>query len=197
MITGDRLETAVSIAKDAGLMQAETDRALTSAQLNSMSDDEVKKISNVIDEMGILVLAEHVDHLFHQVVLFSAVNGDASNFFQEPTEYGFEELLLDHHLELHVVVPIVTKSNEEVRDGGVGCHDAHGVAQIGGGLVDGFPAAQAKPPFSYGFFKSHYRLPNVSTFFRSEIHLVVGLDVECLVEVGHGAEGTVDTGFSG
>ena len=44
MITGDRLETAVSIAKDAGLMQADTDRALTSAQLNSMSDDEVKKI---------------------------------------------------------------------------------------------------------------------------------------------------------
>ncbi|MBO4910177.1 MAG: calcium-translocating P-type ATPase, PMCA-type [Lachnospiraceae bacterium] len=43
MITGDRLETAVSIAKDAGLMQAETDRALTSAQLNAMSDEEVKK----------------------------------------------------------------------------------------------------------------------------------------------------------
>ncbi len=44
MITGDRLETAVSIAKDAGLMKADTDRALTSAQLNSMSDEEVKKI---------------------------------------------------------------------------------------------------------------------------------------------------------
>lgn len=44
MITGDRLETAVSIAKDAGLMQSDTDRALTSAQLNSMSDAEVKKI---------------------------------------------------------------------------------------------------------------------------------------------------------
>ena len=38
MITGDRLETAVSIAKDAGLMKADTDRALTSAQLNSMSN---------------------------------------------------------------------------------------------------------------------------------------------------------------
>ncbi len=44
MITGDRLETAVSIAKDAGLMKADTDRALTSAQLNSMSDEEVKAI---------------------------------------------------------------------------------------------------------------------------------------------------------
>lgn len=44
MITGDRLETAVSIAKDAGLMKADADRALTSAQLNSMSNDEVKAI---------------------------------------------------------------------------------------------------------------------------------------------------------
>lgn len=44
MITGDRLETAVAIAKDAGLLTAETDRAISSAQLNEMSDDEVKKI---------------------------------------------------------------------------------------------------------------------------------------------------------
>lgn len=44
MITGDRLETAVAIAKDAGLLKEETDRALSSAQLNEMSDDEVKKI---------------------------------------------------------------------------------------------------------------------------------------------------------
>ena len=44
VITGDRLETAVAIAKDAGLMKADTDRALTSAQLNTMSDDEVKSI---------------------------------------------------------------------------------------------------------------------------------------------------------
>ena len=44
MITGDRLETAVSIAKDAGLLKSDTDKALTSAQLNSMSDEEVKKI---------------------------------------------------------------------------------------------------------------------------------------------------------
>lgn len=44
MITGDRLETAVAIAKDAGLIKQDTDRALTSAQLNAMSDEEVKKI---------------------------------------------------------------------------------------------------------------------------------------------------------
>lgn len=44
MITGDRLETAVAIAKDAGLIKSEDNLALTSAQLNEMSDEEVKKI---------------------------------------------------------------------------------------------------------------------------------------------------------
>lgn len=44
MITGDRLETAVAIAKDAGLMQKDTDRALTSAQLAKMSDEDIKEI---------------------------------------------------------------------------------------------------------------------------------------------------------
>lgn len=44
MITGDRLETAVAIAEDAGLIKSETDKAITSAQLAQMSDDEVKAI---------------------------------------------------------------------------------------------------------------------------------------------------------
>lgn len=44
MITGDRLETAVAIAKDAGLLKNNSDRALSSAELNQMSDEEVKKI---------------------------------------------------------------------------------------------------------------------------------------------------------
>ena len=44
MITGDRLEIAVAIAKDAGLLKDDSDIALTSSQLNDMSDDEVKKI---------------------------------------------------------------------------------------------------------------------------------------------------------
>ena len=44
MITGDRLETAIAIAKDAGLLKTNDDKALSSAQLNEMSDDEVKKI---------------------------------------------------------------------------------------------------------------------------------------------------------
>ena len=44
MITGDRLETAIAIAKDAGLIKSASDRALSSAELNEMSDDEVKKL---------------------------------------------------------------------------------------------------------------------------------------------------------
>ena len=44
MITGDRLETAVAIARDANLLRGNEDIALTSAQLNELSDDEVKKI---------------------------------------------------------------------------------------------------------------------------------------------------------
>ena len=44
MITGDRKETAVSIAKDSGLLDPEKDVVLTSAGLANKSDDEVKKI---------------------------------------------------------------------------------------------------------------------------------------------------------
>ncbi len=44
MITGDRLETAVAIAKDAGLIKNDKDMAITSAQLNAMPDEEVKSI---------------------------------------------------------------------------------------------------------------------------------------------------------
>lgn len=44
MITGDRLETAVAIARDAGLIKSNADRAISSAELNNMTDDEVKAI---------------------------------------------------------------------------------------------------------------------------------------------------------
>ena len=48
MITGDRLETAVSIAEDAGLIQNQSDKALTSTELNSLSDDEIKSMIKYI-----------------------------------------------------------------------------------------------------------------------------------------------------
>ncbi|MGL5417477.1 MAG: cation-translocating P-type ATPase [Clostridium sp.] len=44
MITGDRKETAFAIAKDCGLITSSEHIALTSEELNNMSDDEIKKI---------------------------------------------------------------------------------------------------------------------------------------------------------
>ena len=44
MVTGDRKETAVAIAKDAGLLKTETDVALTSQEMGELSDDELKKV---------------------------------------------------------------------------------------------------------------------------------------------------------
>lgn len=44
MITGDRLETAVAIAEDAGLINTSEDLALTSGQLNEMTDGQIKEI---------------------------------------------------------------------------------------------------------------------------------------------------------
>ena len=44
MVTGDRKETAVAIAKDAGLLKTDTDVALTSQEMGALSDDELKKV---------------------------------------------------------------------------------------------------------------------------------------------------------
>ncbi len=44
MVTGDRKETAVAIAKEAGLLKEKTDVALTSAEMAEKSDEELKKI---------------------------------------------------------------------------------------------------------------------------------------------------------
>lgn len=44
MVTGDRKETAVAIAKEAGLLERPEDIALTSAEMADKSDDELKKL---------------------------------------------------------------------------------------------------------------------------------------------------------
>lgn len=44
MITGDRKDTAVAIAKEAGLLKNETDIVLTSDELQSLDDDKLKKM---------------------------------------------------------------------------------------------------------------------------------------------------------
>lgn len=81
MITGDRLETAVAIAKDAGLLKSGSDRALTSAQLNEMSDDEVKKI---IPDIRVIARALPTDksrmvRLCQEMNLVVGMTGDGVN----------------------------------------------------------------------------------------------------------------------
>ena len=44
MVTGDRKETAVAIAREAGLLRQTTDVAMTSAEMAGKSDDELKRI---------------------------------------------------------------------------------------------------------------------------------------------------------
>lgn len=58
MITGDRKETAISIAKDAGILKKDSDIALTSEELNKMSDDEVR---NVFTDIKVIARALPTD----------------------------------------------------------------------------------------------------------------------------------------
>ena len=44
MVTGDRKETAVAIAKEAGLLKNKTDVALTSAEMAELTDEQLKKV---------------------------------------------------------------------------------------------------------------------------------------------------------
>ena len=81
MITGDRLETAVAIAEDAGLIRSESDKALTSAELNSMSDDEVKAI---IKDIRVIARALPTDKsrmvkLCQEMNLVVGMTGDGVN----------------------------------------------------------------------------------------------------------------------
>lgn len=81
MITGDRLETAVAIAKDAGLLKDSSDRALTSAQLNEMTDEEVK---NIIPQIRVIARALPTDksrmvRLCQEMNLVVGMTGDGVN----------------------------------------------------------------------------------------------------------------------
>ena len=81
MITGDRLETAVAIAKDAGLLKSNDEMAISSAQLNEMSDDEVKKI---IPKIRVIARALPTDksrmvRLCQEMNLVVGMTGDGVN----------------------------------------------------------------------------------------------------------------------
>ena len=81
MITGDRLETAVAIAKDAGLLTDSAQRALTSAELNKMTDEEVKAI---IPQIRVIARALPTDksrmvRLCQELNLVVGMTGDGVN----------------------------------------------------------------------------------------------------------------------
>ena len=81
MITGDRLETAKAIAKDAGLIKSESDRIFSSAELSSMTDDEIKK---VIPEIRVIARALPTDksrmvRLCQEMNLVCGMTGDGVN----------------------------------------------------------------------------------------------------------------------
>ncbi len=58
MVTGDRKETAVAIAKESGLIKKDDDIAITSAELSALSDDEVK---NIIPNLRVVARALPTD----------------------------------------------------------------------------------------------------------------------------------------
>lgn len=81
MITGDRLETAVSIAEDAGLIQNQSDKALTSIELNRLSDDEIK---SMIKDIRVIARALTTDksrmvRICQEMNLVVGMTGDGVN----------------------------------------------------------------------------------------------------------------------
>ena len=81
MITGDCLETATAIAKESGLVQNEEDLIVTSAELNEMSDEEVKSI---IPNLRVISRATPADKsrmvkLTQELGLVCAMTGDGVN----------------------------------------------------------------------------------------------------------------------
>ena len=81
MITGDRKETAVAIAKDAGLITKDTDVVLTSSELQDLSDEEVKAI---IPNLRVVARALPTDksrlvRLSQELGLVAGMTGDGTN----------------------------------------------------------------------------------------------------------------------
>ncbi|MDD5935640.1 MAG: calcium-translocating P-type ATPase, PMCA-type [Clostridiales bacterium] len=81
MITGDRIQTAVAIAEDAGLIRSKDDIALLSSELNQMTDEEVKKI---IPKIRVIARALPTDksrmvRLCQEMNLVVGMTGDGVN----------------------------------------------------------------------------------------------------------------------
>ena len=81
MVTGDRRETAVAIARDAGLLRADGDLVLTSSDLAQMRDDEVQR---VLPQLRVIARALPTDksrivRLSQKMNLVVGMTGDGVN----------------------------------------------------------------------------------------------------------------------
>lgn len=81
MITGDRKETAVAIAKDSGLIKSDDELAFTSEELNKMIDDEIKA---VITKIRVIARALPTDksrmvRIAQELNLVCGMTGDGVN----------------------------------------------------------------------------------------------------------------------
>lgn len=81
MITGDRKETAVAIAKDSGLITSDSDVVLTSQELGNLSNDEVKEL---IPNLRVVARALPTDksrlvRLSQELGLVAGMTGDGVN----------------------------------------------------------------------------------------------------------------------
>ena len=81
MITGDRKETAVAIAKDSGLIKCDDELAFTSEELNKMTDDEIKA---VITKIRVIARALPTDksrmvRIAQELNLVCGMTGDGVN----------------------------------------------------------------------------------------------------------------------
>lgn len=81
MITGDRKETAVAIAKDSGLIKSDDELAFTSEELNKMTDNEIKA---VITKIRVIARALPTDksrmvRIAQELNLVCGMTGDGVN----------------------------------------------------------------------------------------------------------------------
>lgn len=81
MITGDNKKTALSIAKDAGIIKSDKDIVLTSSELNNLSDEKIKEI---IPNLSVVARALPTDksrlvRLSQELGLVVGMTGDGVN----------------------------------------------------------------------------------------------------------------------
>lgn len=81
MITGDRKETAISVAKEAGILNYDSDIVLTSKELSEYSDDMLKKIFKDIKVIARALPSDksRLVRIAQELELVSGMTGDGVN----------------------------------------------------------------------------------------------------------------------